>query len=49
MYDRFQDRALDHPRDNSRYPIYNFFARDPEERLIEFQVFTGEVDWSFAG
>jgi hypothetical protein len=44
MYERFQDEALDVPRDNPRYPIYNFFARDPEGRLIEFQMFTGEVD-----
>ena len=47
MYDRFQDTALDPPRDNPRYPIYNFFATDPEGRLIEFQVFTSGADWSF--
>ena len=47
MYDQFQETALDPPRDNPRYPIYNFFSRDPEGRLIEFQVFTGDVDWSF--
>ena|SRR5210317_355007 len=44
MYERFQDVALDAPRDNPRYPIYNFFARDPEGRMIEFQMFTGDVD-----
>ena len=44
MYDRFRESALDAPRENPRYPIYNFFARDPEDRLIEFQMFTGEVD-----
>ena len=44
MYERFQDEALGEPKDNSRYPIYNFFARDPEGRMIEFQMFTGEVD-----
>jgi hypothetical protein len=44
MYERFRDEALDAPRDNPRYPIYNFFARDPESRLIEFQMFTGDVD-----
>ena len=48
MHDVFREEALDAPRDNPRYPIYNFFARDPEGRMIEFQVFTGEVDWSFA-
>lgn len=49
MFDLFRDEALDAPRDHPRYPIYNFFSRDPEGRLIEFQVFTGEVDWSFTG
>jgi len=44
MYDLFRDEALGEPRDNPRYPIYNFFARDPEGRMIEFQVFTGDVD-----
>jgi hypothetical protein len=45
MYEQFTDEALDAPRDNPRYPIYNFFAHDPEGRMIEFQMFTGEVDW----
>jgi len=44
MYELFRDEALDAPLDNPRYPIYNFFARDPEGRMIEFQMFTGEVD-----
>jgi hypothetical protein len=48
MYGEFRDEAIDPPRDNPNYPIYNFFARDPDDRLIEFQVFTGPVDWSFA-
>ena len=48
MHEEFRDEALDAPCDNPSYPIYNFFARDPEGRLIEFQVFTGDVDWSFA-
>ena len=45
MYEQFRESALDAPRDNPRYPIYNFFAHDPEGRLIEFQMFTGEVDF----
>ena len=47
MHERFRDEALDAPRDNPRYPIYNFFAHDPEGRSIEFQMFTGDVelDW----
>jgi hypothetical protein len=46
MYDELRAEALAAPRDNPGYPIYNFYARDPEGRLIEFQVFTCEVDWS---
>jgi hypothetical protein len=42
MYRAFEEEAIDPPCDNPRYPIYNFFARDPEGRVIEFQVFTGE-------
>ena len=49
MYGLFREEALDPPRENPRYPIYNFFARDPEGRLIEFQFFTGDLDWSFTG
>jgi len=45
MYELFKEEALDAPRDNPRYPIYNFFARDPEGRLIEFQMFTRELAW----
>ena len=44
MFERFRNEALGAPRDNPRYPIYNFFARDPEGRMIEFQMFTGDVD-----
>jgi hypothetical protein len=44
MYEKFREEALDVPRENPRYPIYNFFARDPEGRMIEFQMFTSDVD-----
>ena len=47
-WEAHQVRALAPPREHPDYPIYNFFARDPEGRLIEFQAFTGEVDLSFA-
>lgn len=47
MYDRFRDRALGKPRMNPNYPIYNFFATDPEGRTIEFQYFTNAPDWEF--
>ncbi len=46
-YAKFKDTALAPLRMNPNYPIYNFFARDPEGRTIEFQYFTGPIDWKF--
>ncbi len=43
-YSRFADRAIGPPTENANYPIYNFFARDPEGLLIEFQFFTNAPD-----
>ncbi len=45
MYATHRATAEAAPRDNPSYPIYNFFARDPEGRRIEFQVFTNDPDW----
>ncbi|MCF7794176.1 MAG: VOC family protein [Candidatus Cloacimonetes bacterium] len=39
FYTKFRDSADDVPRDNPRYPIYHFFAKDPEGRILEFQYF----------
>jgi hypothetical protein len=38
-YDKFMKCADSAPRDNPRYPIYHFFAKDPENRTLEFQYF----------
>ncbi|MCP5108097.1 MAG: VOC family protein [bacterium] len=46
-YKKFKDIATAPPRMNPNYPIYNFFAKDPEGRNIEFQYFTGLIDWQF--
>ncbi len=43
MYQALHDAALEPPRTNERYRIYNFFARDPDGRLIEFQHFLHEL------
>jgi catechol 2,3-dioxygenase-like lactoylglutathione lyase family enzyme len=46
MYDRFRASALTEPAVNERFGIYNFFARDPDARRVEFQAFlhgTAEV------
>ena len=47
MYRRLHNVALEKPKVNSKYQIYNFFARDPEDRMIEFQHFLNRIDFSF--
>jgi len=40
MYIKFKESTADGPpRVNERYHIYQFFAKDPEGRALEFQVF----------
>ena len=39
MYRRFKEVALGPPQINKKYEIYNFFAKDPEGRKVEFQAF----------
>lgn len=40
MYSAFQGTTADGPpRYNPRYQIYQFFAKDPEGRALEFQAF----------
>jgi len=43
MYEKFKDIAASEPKMNTQYPIYNFFAVDPEGRDIEFQWFVDPV------
>jgi len=44
VYDRLSDVAVDEPRENERYRIYQFFAEDPEGRSVEFQTFLHRTD-----
>ena len=39
MYNELEDIADGKPRHNERYQIYQFFAKDPEGRNLEFQAF----------
>jgi len=39
MYKKFKKSAEDKPKENPKYRIYHFFAKDPEGRMIEFQHF----------
>jgi hypothetical protein len=43
MYKIMKDTADDAPRENEKYKIYQFFAKDPEERMLEFQYFLHPV------
>lgn len=43
MYEIFKEIADGPPRDNPRYGIYHFYARDPEGRTIEFQYFNHAI------
>jgi catechol 2,3-dioxygenase-like lactoylglutathione lyase family enzyme len=43
MHVRLADVALGPPRENAKYRIYHFYARDPEGRSIEFQQFLHPV------
>ena len=43
MYNSLQEIADGPPRDNPRYRIYHFYARDPEGRSIEFQWFNHDL------
>ncbi len=48
-YEKFKSCAEAPPRVNPRFPIYNFFARDPEGRKIEFQQFDPPVSEYLCG
>lgn len=43
MYKEMKDRALEPPKMNPKFHIYHFYARDPENRSIEFQFFDHEL------
>ncbi|MCK4766702.1 MAG: VOC family protein [Candidatus Aminicenantes bacterium] len=47
MYKKFKAIADAAPKENKKYDIYHFFARDPEGRAIEFQYFINPIEWNF--
>lgn len=47
LYDELKPSSISAPRDNTKYRIYHFYARDPEGRSIEFQSFLHPIDWDF--
>lgn len=48
-YEKLKSFAESPPITNKKYPIYHFFASDPESRKIEFQYFNNNVDSYFSG
>jgi len=49
MYEKIKDLAISAPAQNDKYEIYQFFARDPEGRMLEFQYFNHPVGSHFTG
>lgn len=49
MYERLAGTSDAPPRHNDRYRIYQFFARDPEDRVLEFQYFMHPVAGHLTG
>lgn len=47
MYDRFRAVAVAQPSYSDKYRIYQFYAHDPEGRMLEFQYFDHPVDSHF--
>jgi len=44
MHNDLRDIAEGSPAENAKYRIYQFFAHDPEGRLLEFQCFLHPVE-----
>ena len=47
LYDELEPISISAPKENTKYRIYHFYARDPEGRSIEFQSFLHPIDWDF--
>lgn len=43
MHHRLREVAVGEPAETPRYRIYNFYARDPDGRAIEFQCFLHQL------
>jgi nitroreductase len=43
-YEKLRTEALAPPKAHPKYHIYQFFARDPEGRMLEFQSFDHRID-----
>ncbi len=48
MYEELKASARSAPKENTKYRIYHFYARDPEGRSIELQSFLHPIEWDFS-
>jgi hypothetical protein len=48
MFQILKDHAVTTPTKNTKYNIYQFFAKDPEDRDLEFQAFFHEIDFDWS-
>ena len=48
LYEKMESQAISKPIKNDKYDIYQFYAKDPEGRDLEFQAFLHEInfDWN---
>lgn len=44
MHEKLEKTALQDPSENQKYKIYQFYARDPENRMIECQCFLHDLN-----
>ena len=44
-YEQYRDIATGPPVENKKFDIYQFFAKDPEDRTLEFQWFRHPIEW----
>ncbi len=42
-YEKLKNISLGKPKENEKYHIYHFFAKDPEQRMVEIQCFLHEL------
>ena len=47
LYNELRASARSAPKENTKYRVYHFYARDPEGRSIEFQSFLHPIEWDF--
>jgi hypothetical protein len=47
IYEKVKDLATTKPEKSEKYQIYQFYAKDPEGRDLEFQAFLHEIDFNW--